>query len=306
MALLRAMLEIKAAEDGAGRIFAGHVNHQLRGDASVDDEAWLRGQCERLGAPLLVERCDVGQLAAVQGDGVEAAAREARYRLLTRMAEASGARYLALAHTRDDQVETILHRILRGTGLRGLAGMPSMRAVSPGVTLARPLLGCTRGEVLEYLRGLDQPYREDATNQELHFTRNRLRRELLPVLRQDYNSDVDDALLRLAELAGEAQAVVEGLAADVLQACAARVHDRQVELGTAPLGGKPPLVVCEVFRLLWRTAGFSEQGMTRQWWQKLAQFAQSADASGALNLPGNVIARRHAGGKLSLTAPRLS
>jgi tRNA(Ile)-lysidine synthase len=253
----------------------------------------------------LVERCDVKRLAAVQGGGVEAAARDARHRLLTQMAEDVGARYLALAHTQDDQVETVLHRILRGTGLRGLAGIPGARVLSPGVTLVRPLLACTRRDVVEYLRAIGQPHRDDASNDELDFTRNRLRHELLPALRQAFNPDVDNALLRLAGLAGETQSAVEKLSAELLQACLTKAEDGRVEFEIAPLTGQPELLVCEVFRLAWRTAGFSEQAMTREWWQRLAQFAQNAEASGALNLPGNIVVRRTARGQLSLTAPRL-
>jgi tRNA(Ile)-lysidine synthase len=281
------------------------VNHQLRGEASFEDEAWLERECERLGVPLLVEHCDTQQLAAAQGDGLEAAARDARYRLLVQMAETAGARYVVLAHTRDDQVETVLHRLLRGTGLRGLAGMPRNRLLSASVALVRPLLACTRRDVLDYLAAIDQPYRDDATNEQLHFTRNRIRHELLPAIRATYNTDVEDALLRLAELAGDAQTVIEHAAGDLLDACMVKSEAGRVELATAPLAGQPMLVVCEVFRLAWRAAGFSEQAMTREWWQKLAQFAQTSAPAGALNLPGNVIARRDSAGQLSLTAPRL-
>jgi tRNA(Ile)-lysidine synthase len=306
MALLRALIQLKADIGGAGQLFVGHVNHQLRGDESQADEAWLRNECERLEVTLVVERVDTVQQAANDGDGVEAAAREGRYRALTTMAEAAGARYVAVAHTRDDQVETVLHRLLRGTGLRGLAGMPPSRGLSPSVTLVRPLLACSRSDVLEYLASIGQSHRQDATNEAVRFTRNRLRHELLPELRRTYNADVDEALLRVAELAGEAQAAIEELAANLLTACHARLSDGWLELQTGPMVGQPELLACEAFRLAWREAGFPEQAMTREWWRRLAQFAQSAEAAGALNLPGNIIVRRPAAGLLSLTAPRLS
>jgi tRNA(Ile)-lysidine synthase len=305
MALLRALVQLKAEAGGAGRLFVGHVNHQLRGEDSQADEAWLRRQCERLDVPLFVESVDTAQQAANDGDGVEAAAREGRYRALTKMAEAAGARYVAVAHTRDDQVETVLHRLLRGTGLRGLAGIPSSRVLSPSVSLVRPLLASRRSDVLEYLRFFDQSYRQDATNEHLRYTRNRLRHELLPDLRRNYNADVDEALLRVAELAGEAQAAIEELAANLLAACHPVLTDGRLELQTAPLFDQPESLACEALRLAWREARLPEQAMTRQWWRRLAQFAQSAEVAGGLNLPGNIMARRSAGGLLSLTAPRL-
>lgn len=305
MALLRALIQLKADIGGAGQLFVGHVNHQLRGEESRADEGWLREQCERLGLPLFVERVDTAQQAAEDGDGVEAAAREGRYRALTRMAEAAGARYVAVAHTRDDQVETVLHRLLRGTGLRGLAGMPNSRVLSPSVSLVRPLLACRRSDVLEYLRFIDQSYRQDATNKDLRFTRNRLRNELLPELRRNYNADVDEALLRVAAFAREAHRAIEDSALQLLDACHPTLSAGRLELLTAPLGGQSEVLVCEALRLAWRNAGFSEQAMTREWWRRLAQFAQSTEPAGALNIPGNIIARRPTANLLSLTAPRL-
>jgi tRNA(Ile)-lysidine synthase len=180
MALLRALIQLKAEAGGAGQLFVGHVNHQLRGEESHADEGWLREQCERLDVPLFVESVNTVQQAADDGDGVEAAAREGRYRALTRMAEGAGARYVAVAHTRDDQVETVLQRLLRGTGLRGLSGMPTSRMLSPSVTLVRPMLACRRSDVLEYLAAIGQSHRQDATNEAVWFTRNRLRHECYP------------------------------------------------------------------------------------------------------------------------------
>jgi tRNA(Ile)-lysidine synthase len=305
MALLRAALAVKRQVGGMGKIFAGHVNHQLRGEAP-DDVAWLRGECERLGAPLLVESCDTRSLAAEQGDGLESAARDLRYQLLIKMAELAGARYLAVAHTSDDQVETMLFRLLRGTGLRGLAGMPRSRTLSPSVTLVRPLLACSRSELRGYLASVKQTFREDATNGNAGFARNRIRQQLLPHLREHFNSEVDAALLRAADAAGEAQAVIEKLAANVLVQCHPLRKERRLELITLPLIGQPEYVIREAMRLAWRDAGFPEQGMTSGWWRKLAQFAQSREPQASLNLPGNVLAHRLDSRSLALIATPLA
>jgi tRNA(Ile)-lysidine synthase len=302
MALLRSLLEVKERAGGAGRILAGHVNHQLRGEESLADEAWLIGQCERLGVPLSVERANTLALASEQGDGVEAAAREIRYQLLGEMAERVGARYLAVAHTSDDQVETVLFRLVRGTGLRGLAGMPKTRALTPSVTLMRPMLGSSREELRQYLRSCDQPFRDDASNDSLHFTRNRIRRDLLPYLRENFNEDVDAALLRAAHSASEARSVIEGVAANLLIQCHPTSGESSLTLTTLPLVGQPEYLVCEVLRLAWRESRFPEQGMTNHWWRKLAALAQSREASGSLNLPGNVLAKRGTAGVLALVA----
>ncbi len=127
-----------------------------------------------------------------------------------------GARYVATAHTLDDQAETVLHHVLRGTGLAGLAGMTRTRPLGPNVTLIRPLLEFRRRDLLEYLKTLDQPYCVDATNSDVRFARNRIRHELLPLIERDFRPNVAEALVRLASLAGNAQRVVEAAADNLL------------------------------------------------------------------------------------------
>ncbi|MEN6451126.1 MAG: tRNA lysidine(34) synthetase TilS, partial [Thermoguttaceae bacterium] len=185
VALLRAMVALKTG--GAGRLIAAHLNHQLRPDAHAD-ERFVVELCGRLGVPCDVGRVDVGA-SARGGEGVEAAARRARYRFLEETAGRRGARFVATAHTADDQAETVLHRIIRGTGLRGLAGMSRTRPLGHA-TLIRPLLGVRHAELLAYLESLGQPFREDSSNLDLHFTRNKIRRALLPRLEAGYNRDV--------------------------------------------------------------------------------------------------------------------
>ncbi len=202
VAMLRALVAVKPPGDG--RLVVGHLNHRLREDADAD-ERFVAELSGRLGLECCCGRLEPASLTEA-GRGLEAAAREARYRFLRTTAERLGARYVACGHTADDQIETVLHRILRGTGIAGLAGMPAAR-LSEAVTLVRPLLGARRSELLEYLDRIGQPYRQDRSNLDRRFTRNRLRHDLLPHLAEHYNPAVGDALLRLARLAGEIQEV---------------------------------------------------------------------------------------------------
>lgn len=291
VALLRGMEEIRRQRPGKGSVFAVHVNHQLRGRDSQEDAQWCERLCDSLGIPLKVYSSDVERLAQLQGDGLEAAARAERLRLLTQGAEHVGARYLATAHTQDDQVETILFRILRGTGLRGLGGMPRMRGLSRSVTLVRPLLGCTRQMVLEYLDERGQSYRTDQSNFEARYSRNRLRHGLLPQLRQDYNPEIDAVLLRLAEQAEAAHRVVEHAARRLL--AEAQLERRtggnrqELVIGFPDLEGTDSALLAEALRIVWRESQLAEQAMTYQWWQRLAALARG-DQQQSLNLPGDV------------------
>jgi tRNA(Ile)-lysidine synthase len=215
VALLRAMAALKTG--GAGRLAVAHFNHQLRPEAD-DDQQFVVDLCDRLGVTCEVERTAVNDLATQSGGGLEATARWARYRFLEAVAGRLGARFVVTAHTADDQAETILHRILRGTGVRGLAGMARARPLGHA-TLIRPLLGIRREELRAYLDELGQPHRSDRSNLDVRFTRNRIRRELLPRLQRRFNPDVVEALLRLGNLAGDAQAVVNGLVAELFDRC---------------------------------------------------------------------------------------
>jgi len=269
-------------------LLALHVNHQLRGDESTDDAEWCRQQCDADGIPLKILTCDTREFARSSGEGIEAAARIDRYRLLTAAAEQAGVRYLATAHTRTDHVETVLFRLLRGTGLRGLAGIPGHRVLTPSLTLIRPLLDCSREMVTEYLAELGQAYRTDPSNADRRFTRNRLRHELLPLLRDEYNPNVDAALARLASQASDAQHVVERQARRLLDAATSPAAGSRLTLRCQAFASQPEIVVSEALRIAWRTAGLAEQSMTHQSWRRLAGLAQNPHQADAITLPGNV------------------
>jgi tRNA(Ile)-lysidine synthase len=290
VAMLWAMVALKERHGGRGQLYVGHLNHGLRGNAAEEDAAWVKSLSERLGLPCEVGKVDIGSIAEEQGDGWEAAARSARYDFLLGVAERVGARFIATAHSADDQVETVLHRILRGTGIDGLAGVARVRALSASVALVRPMLGLRRADVIEYLGALRQDYRSDATNEDTQWTRNRLRGELLPQLRERYNSRVDDALSRLATQAGEAQEVIAELAAAIGRECIDASRMR-VKIDCARLTGEPPIIVREVLRSAWRRAGWPEQSMGFAQWHMLAALSIGTD-SRMLSLPGNIRARR--------------
>jgi tRNA(Ile)-lysidine synthase len=303
VAMLRAMISIKDNRGGRGRLFVAHFNHAARGEGADADQEWLAKLCRRLDVPLETARADPASIGSSTGDGWEAAARTARYEFLTRTAEQLGARFVAVAHTADDQVETVLHRILRGTGVAGVAGMRPSRPLSPSVALVRPLLEIRRRDVLAYLAAVGQDYRIDPTNSDTCRTRNRLRNELLPHLRELYNAEVDDALLRLAVQSGEAQQVIDGIAAQLAEDCveverppqpAADNKGLRICLNCGRLQNAPALLVREACRAAWRDAGWPMQSMGHGEWQAIAELVQGR-RDAPINLPGGVRARREEG-----------
>lgn len=167
---------------------AAHYNHGLRGAESDRDEAFVRDFCGRAAIPFLSERGDCLSYAREKGLSLEDGARTLRYAFLKRAAEALGAVVIATAHNGDDNAETMLLNLLRGTGLRGLGGIPPVRG-----KIVRPMLSISRREIETYIQKHHIPYVEDSTNGDDTYTRNRLRHEVMPVLRALNPAFVDTA-----------------------------------------------------------------------------------------------------------------
>lgn len=287
MALWRGLLELR--KPLGLDLTAAHLNHGLRGDAARSDAEWLQQEAVALDAPLIVGVADVPSLAEATGDGIEEAARTARYRFLEQAARECHAEIVVTAHNAGDQAETILHHVLRGTGLGGLRGIPVERPLAPGIRLLRPLLAVDRVQIEEYLRSLRQAYREDHTNRDRAFTRNRIRGELLPLLTREYNVNVQAALVRLAQQAGEAQDALEFLADQALQGALVSQTHTECSLRWGTFDGAPRHLVREVFCRLWRRLQWPRQSMGHAQWEQLARIALEG---GAAHLPGQVDVRR--------------
>jgi tRNA(Ile)-lysidine synthase len=212
MVLLQALHSLAPAH--RWQIVVAHFNHQLRGRASNADETLVRRTASRLGCDCVVGRADVKQAAARAKVSVEMAARKLRHEFLARTARRRRISTIALAHHADDQVELFFLRLLRGAGGEGLAGMKwrSPSPADPSISLARPLLDCSKAELLAYARKQRVPYREDATNAATDILRNRIRHELLPLLRKQYQPGLDRVVLRLMEIAGAESAFVSDAA----------------------------------------------------------------------------------------------
>ncbi len=303
VALTRAVWHLKQQSGGDGRVFVAHFNHRLRGETADRDQAMVATLCQQLGLPF-----HTGQpqqpLDEQATDGVEAAARQARYEFLGHTAQQIGARLVATGHTSNDQAETVLHRLLRGTGVAGLAGIRFTRPLVPDISLVRPLLRAWRVEIEDYLSALGQTYCTDPTNTDPRFTRNRLRHDLLPKLRRDYNERVDRSLVRLAEQATEAQAFVDAAVHGLVEDCVTvNPTKEQVVIHGKALREQPMLISRELCKRVWTTNGWPLQAMGFDQWQKLARMAVADLKSWSINLPGEIRAER-CGEQLVLTRQR--
>ena len=280
VALFRGLLECRV--EG---LVIGHFNHRLRGEESEEDEQFVHNLGERLGVPVRVGSADV----KAAGGNQEAMARTLRYDWLTTVALEVGARWVATGHTADDQAETVLHRLIRGTGIAGLSGMARRRPLCDGVEVVRPLLATSRTDVLEYLRAHHQDYRTDSTNLDAAFTRNRIRHELLPLLKT-FNPRVVEALTRLADQARAATEERETYLTRFLDRCELPRAGERVILDASELRRFGVNDLRELFRAVWQREGWPQLGMTAAHWTRLVDI--TAGTISAADFPGGITARR--------------
>jgi tRNA(Ile)-lysidine synthase len=265
-------------------VVAAHLDHLLR-KTSGADAAFCAELCERLGIAFRAGRADVAARAKRDGCGIEEAAREERHAFLRAVAADEGARFIALAHTQDDQAETLLLRLLRGAGSVGLSAMRPRQG-----DLLRPLLGVSRADVERHLATRGLQAREDETNRDLRVPRNRVRHELIPYLERHFNPGLRPALARTAELlAAEADAIGEKAAALVAEA--ATEAGPGAALHCEPLRKAPRAVARQALRIVLAEAG-GLRGVGQVHVERLLDLVADPGATGrSLPLPGRRRAR---------------
>ena len=281
VALLHLARELEA--DGVLVIAgAAHLNHQLRGADADEDERFCSGLAAAFDIPIEVERADVRALALGEKRSIEDAARRARYAFLERAADRLGAVAIAVAHTRDDQAETFLLRLVRGAATRGFAGIRPRAG-----RVIRPLIELGRSDLREYLAARNLPFREDASNRDLTNPRNRVRHELIPYLESRFSPAIIAVLAREAELARVDE--------EALQAQAIEIADRivltdegdrtVVRIDAAALRSTGPALASRVAReALRRHAG--PRFISFDHVQRLLELASGGRAGAAIDLPG--------------------
>ena len=207
--LLRLLLELRTELGVVLSVI--HINHSLRGREADEDESFVAKIAQQFGLEAHLCYADVRSQAREHALSLEAAGRKLRYELFAKTAAEHRLGCIATGHTLDDQAETVLLKFLRGTWTRGLAGIYPKRQIgdhfdgAPDLPIVRPLLNQRRSELRQYLESIGQPWREDATNADHSFTRNRIRHELLPLIEGHYSSAVAALLSGMAEIARDEQ-----------------------------------------------------------------------------------------------------
>jgi len=251
-------------------IYAAHLNHRLRGWESDEDERFVRNLAEERVVPLIAEARHVKRVQKRRGGSIEEVAREVRYAFLRKAAGKCRATKIALGHNLDDNVETFLMNLIRGSGLKGLSGIPLSRKEGKFVVI-RPLLETTRSEILAFLKREKLAYREDRSNLDTALTRNKIRHELLPRLEQEHNPQIKRILIETARRLGEADECLSAAIAEVEKECL-HISPARIAVSINRLRGHAPALGREFLRrvLEARLGLAGERQKLEQIWQLVA------------------------------------
>lgn len=280
-------LHLLSAELGF-KLYAAHVNHLLRGEESDMDERYARMLCEEIGIPFYVQAYDIKKLSRDGKLSLEEAGREARYTYFNSLSDRLGAARIAVAHNRDDQAETVLMHIIRGTGLDGLRGMDYSRG-----RIIRPLLDVPRKDIEEYCSFYRLAPRTDSSNLENAYTRNKVRLDLFPMMNRLLDTDVASSILRLSEVVRD-----DG---DYLNACTEELLERSLmawDGGTAVINRlelekvHPALAKRAVRKAVAMVKG-DLKGLESKHVESVLRLVADSRTGAGIDLPGGVTAVRY-------------
>lgn len=275
-------------------IVVAHVDHQIREDSGAD-AAWVQSLAEKLELDCEAEAVNVPARVEDNQESIEEAARQARYEVLLRIAQEARCDAIAVAHTMDDQAETVLHHLIRGTSVTGLRGMLWSRPLTDApsktvIPLIRPMLKIYRTEIEAWLQEIGQGFRTDPTNADDELTRNRIRHQLVPLLTQEFNPQVRKVLSTLAEQASEISDLLQSLTERLADDSLVQSSENVLRIDCTALTDQPPVLARETLLTIWKQAGWPLQRMGHREWQKL--FDLLTQPNGATSLPAGISARR--------------
>jgi tRNA(Ile)-lysidine synthase len=286
------------------RLGVAHFHHGLRGAAADRDARLVEQQATRAGFPFYYAQGDVDAHRRVHRQGLEEAARDLRYAFLEATARRHGFARIALGHHADDNAELVLMRLLRGSGPLGLSGMPSQRpGATGGLTIVRPLIDKDRAAIDRFCRRHGLATREDASNRVLRFTRNRIRHDLLPRLRADYNPGIAAGLNRLAGLMRDEEDWLETLVAARLEALTVTVDADQIILDAAALARCHPAEQRRVLRAALRRVRGDLRRVGFEPLEALRRLVGADRGPRTVDLPDDLCAERR-GDRLRIGPPR--
>jgi tRNA(Ile)-lysidine synthase len=294
VSLLYLMQALKTEGIFEGKLVCAHINHQLRGADADQDEEFVAARANELNVPVKTKQLDVRRFARENKLSIETAGRQLRMESLLEIAQECGCKTVATAHHKNDNAETMIQRMLRGTGFRGLGGIWPVREFGQGIRFVRPLLCVTRDEIIEYLRARNLKCRVDHTNFDGTYRRNFIRHRLLPLLQEDCRGGLVE---QLAELSHRARRFYHSLheQADMLWAESADCSGDTVVLDLKEYSARHPGVKAEVVRRSRVEIGSGERDLTQGHYETVLGLARQNVSGRRIVLPNGFVARREYG-----------
>ena len=265
-------------------VYAAHVHHGIRGTVADRDAEFVAQLCQQWNVPLFVKRVDVPRLADEWGLTLEEAGRIVRYRFFDEVLRDIRGHKIALGHNRDDQAETILHHILRGAGMQGLQGIRPVRQNK----FIRPLIEVSRAEIEEYCHRNGLEFRIDATNHDVAYTRNRIRHELIPYIKQHFNPNIVDALVRMGTIIRDEEEFLQDYCQKEYSRLVEAVDQNQLRIDLKGFLARPIAVRRRVLRMALMAIGGTLDEIGANHVEDVLDMAFSSTTGSMLTLPNGI------------------
>lgn len=271
-------------------LYAGHINHMFRGEESEGDARLVEKLAREWGIPLVCERFNVPEYLNKNGLSAQEGAREVRYRFFKDTAARLGCSSIALGHHADDQAETVLLNLIRGSGMSGLSGIPPVRE---GVYI-RPLIGARREQIETYCRFFGVPYRMDSSNLKTVYFRNRIRLELIPLLEKEYNPAVVESLNRLAGIIRDEDACLDEIARKAYEESVSSREAEKIKISLERMDGYPAAIKRRIIRIAFRELAGRGRTPAFEHVERAVELAFGPSHQAKMDLPGGVsLAKRY-------------
>ncbi len=297
--LLYVMAALKAEGVLSTELLCAHINHQLRGAEAERDQDSVVAQAGELKLAITTRRIDVRSFARENKLSIETAARKLRMENLIDISKANNCKWVATAHQKNDNAETVLHRLLRGTGFRGLGGIRAVQVFGEDIKFIRPLLCVGRDEIVGYLKERNLKWRTDHTNYDCTYRRNFIRHRLIPALQQECTGSIVEELFGLSRSAQRFYSLVCSCAEKAWPVVAARSGDN-VKLDLQKFLTQPAPVRIELIRRSLGALGSGEKNLTQGHFEKILQLVEQRIGNKRVELPGGFVVR-YEYGKLVFT-----
>jgi len=285
VAMLRALLILK--EKISFEVCVAHLNHMLRGEESERDAEFVKKICIELDVEFYSEKIDINELAEKKGESIELAARNARYSFFDRVMSSWNGNKIATAHNADDNLETVIMHLIRGSSLNGLGGIPPIRG-----KVIRPLIETPRLQILEFLASIGQSYVEDSTNSQRLYTRNKIRLDILPIL-NSINPKASEAVVKNSMLLRQDEAYLNTLADEVVKNEMIKNHNNTISVFVLR-NLSPSLQRRVILQMARETVKFANYYLEFEHICDIIKLAYADNPSAKLNMPdGLIVARRY-------------